>query len=231
LVFVAHQYTYTFDSVAGKWSRFEQKNPFRADFYNNTVCATHEGAIVWAQQSDGRGPWVWRLNPETKGWKPLPLVINPQLPAMSPDHHGMAFDSKRNRLLFFSDIGTKKGNVAAYDIKTFKLEWLDPTGADKALARYRETIYLPDADLVLIGARVKDADDTWLWLAYDCEKNAWVGLPLGGDDPIGNKLGSFNNSMGLMYDPGRMLIWAVGQHSQVFALRLDLAKAAPKPLK
>ena len=35
--------------------------------------------------------------------------------------------------------------------------------------------------------------------------------------------------MGLMYDPARKVVWAVGQHSQVYALKLDISKA--KPLK
>jgi hypothetical protein len=35
--------------------------------------------------------------------------------------------------------------------------------------------------------------------------------------------------MGLMYDPTRKVVWAVGQYSQVYALKLDMTKA--KPLK
>jgi hypothetical protein len=230
MVFVAHKYTYTFDATKGDWSRLTTVNPFRADFYNNTVCATPGGAVTWAQQSDGRGPWVWRFNPTTQAWKPLPLVINPEFPQMSPDHHALAHDAKRDRLLFFGDLGKKGGNVAAYDLKTYKLRWLDPAGWEKALVRCRETVYVPDADLVFVGARVKDADGAWRWLAYDCAGNTWVTLALGGADPVG-KAGSFNNSMGLMYDPARKLVWAVGQHSQVYALRFDPAKADIKPLR
>ena len=230
MVFVAHRYTYTFDATKGEWSRLPTANPFRADFYNNTVCTTPEGAVTWAQQSDGRGPWVWRFEPEARGWKPLPLVINPEFPQMSPDHHGLVHDAKRDRLLFFGDIGKKGGNVAAYDLKTYKLRWLNPGGWEKAIARCRETAYIPDADLVLVGARMKDADGAWRWLAFDCAGNEWVLLALGGADPIG-KAGAFNNSMGLMYDPARKLVWAVGQHSEVYALRLDAAKADIKPLR
>jgi len=76
-------------------------------------------------------------------------------------------------LLFFSDIGEKKGQVAVYDMKTFEVSWLKPEGMAKALVPCRETVYIPDADVVLIGARVADADGNQLWLAYDCAKNAW----------------------------------------------------------
>lgn len=227
-VFAGRDRTYFFDARTEKWSRAGEKNPFTASFYRNTVCATPEGAVVWASQRDGSGSWVWRLDAESRTWKPLEKTGKPQLPQMDADHHGLAFDGKRNRLLFFSDIGDKKGQVAVYDLKTSEVSWLKPEGMAKALAHCRETVYIPEADLVLIGARVADADGALVWLAYDCAKNAWVGIPLGGDDPIGKK-GPFNNSMGLMYDPGRAVVWAVGQHSEVYALKFDPTKA--KPLK
>jgi hypothetical protein len=131
----------------------------------------------------------------------------------------MAFDLKRSRLLMFSNVGKQKGDVAAYDVAKGEARWMAPAGADQALVSSRETIYLPEADAVLIGARVK-VKDGWRWLAYDCGKNAWVALVVGGEDPIG-KRGAFNNSMGLMYDPARKLVWAVGQMGHVHVLRLD----------
>ena len=48
LVFVPHEYTYCFDPTAGRWSRGPERNPYRPDFYTNTVCATPQGAVVWA---------------------------------------------------------------------------------------------------------------------------------------------------------------------------------------
>jgi hypothetical protein len=228
LVFAAREYTYFFDATTGKWARSEEKNPFVADAYTNTVCSTPDGAMVWANIKGGT-EGIFRLDAETRTWRPLPKKDkSATFPQKSPDHHGLSYDSKRDRLLFFSDLGVKKGQVAAYDFKTEQLVWLEPSGAAKALAPCRETVYIPEADVVLVGARVAAADGTLQWLAYDCEKNAWLGVPLVGDDPIGKK-GAFNNSMGLMYDPERKLVWAVGQMSQVYALKLDMSKA--KPLK
>lgn len=226
-VFAPHEYTYFFDPDAGKWSRSPGKNPYRPDFYSATVCATPAGAVVWGDTRDGK-PGLWRLDSESRAWKPLPL--KGELPTKSADRHGMIHDAKRDRLLLFSDHGPKAGNVSAYDLKTGEAKWLAPTGADKALVHCRETIYLPDADWVLIGGRVKDEAGGWRWLAYDCAANAWVMVELTGDDPVG-KAGSFNNSMGLMYDPTRKLVWAVGQHSHVHALRLDSGTAKVTPLK
>ena len=228
LVFVAHDYTYFFDALTSKWSRATAKNPFVADMYTSTVCTTPGGAVTWANVRGG-GEGIFRLDADTRTWKPLPKKEKaPALPQKSADHHGLSYDSKRDRLLFFSDIGEKKGQVAVYDFKTAEVSWLNPAGADKALAPCRETVYVPEADAVLIGARVPDADGNMLWLVYNCATNAWLGVPLTGEDPIGKK-GAFNNSMGLMYDPARKVVWAVGQHSLVHALKLDVTKA--KPLK
>lgn len=227
-VFAPHEYTYFFDPDAGKWSRSPGKDPYRPDFYSATVCATPAGAVVWADPRSGTQGGLWRLDAESRAWKALPL--KGELPSKSADRHGMSHDAKRDRLLLFSDNGPKAGNVAAYDFKTGEAKWLDPAGAGKALVHCRETVYLPDADWVLVGGRVKDEAGGWRWLAYDCAANAWLTVELAGDDPVG-KAGSFNNSMGLLYDPARKLIWAVGQHSHVHVLRLDTRTAKRVPLK
>ncbi|MCE9562062.1 MAG: hypothetical protein K8U57_08400 [Planctomycetes bacterium] len=231
MVFAAHGYTQTFDAIAGKWSRFAEPSPFRADFYNTTVCSTPEGAVAWGRAGGGGAHGIWRLHTETKIWKALSRDKAAAFPDMSPDHHGLAFDSKRNRLLFFSDIGKHEGNVAAYDIATAKTKWLDPTGVEEGRVHCRETVYLPDLDIVLIGARRKDSAGNWRWLAFDCAANGWASIALAGDDPIGKRPIAFNNSMGLMYDAGRKLVWAVGQHSEVYVLNIDRSKADIKLFK
>ncbi len=142
----------------------------------------------------------------------------------------MAYDSKRDRLLFFSGSDKNKGDVAAYEFSSGEARWLNATGKDFAAVPSRETVYLPEADAVLLGARAA-VEDKLHWLIYDCANNAWRGIELPGDDPIGKgTVGrSFNNSMGLMYDPNRKLVWAVGQYSHVHVLRLD--NSASRPLR
>ncbi|MSQ97370.1 MAG: hypothetical protein EXR98_22845 [Gemmataceae bacterium] len=220
LVFAPHEYTYFFDPKTSKWSRTQERNPYQASFYLVTVCATPKGAVVWANQRQGGAPGLWRLDAESRTWKPLPLKGG--MPVTSPDHHGMAYDSRRDRLLLFSDLGKNKGDVLEYDFQAGATRWLNAAGRDKALAPSRETAYLADADAVLIGAHVPGES---AWLMYDCKSNGWLDVELNGADPIGKK--TFNNSMGLMVDPLRRLVWAVGQYSQVHVLRLD-AKAARK---
>ncbi|MBI2806190.1 MAG: hypothetical protein HYX68_14510 [Planctomycetes bacterium] len=218
LVFAPHEYTYFFDPKTSAWSRSPGRNPYRANFYVVTVCATPGGAVVWANRRDGGAGALWRLDAASKAWKPLPLKGD--LPATGADHHGMAYDSKRDRLLLFSDLGKNRGDVLQYDFKSGTTRWLNAGGKDKAMAQARETAYIPEADAVLIGAHVKGSA---AWPLYDCGTNSWRAVELKGADPVGKK--SFNNSMGLVYDPHRRLVWAVGQYSQVHVLKLDARSA------
>jgi hypothetical protein len=185
--------------------------------------------VLWAEKPN-RSPGLWRLGADERVWKELPLTGT--LPAQSPDQHGMAYDSRRDRLLFFSNADKNKGDVAAYGFKNGEAKWLGAGGKEKATVNSRETIYLPDLDAVLVGARVS-VEGKQLWVMYDCGKNAWFGVELPGADPIGKGTqgSSFNNSMGLMYDPNRKLVWAVGQNSHVHVLRLEAKSLKMQELK
>ena len=227
LIFAAHDYTYFFSAEKNRWERNGEKCPFHPNMYHVTLATTKQGTVAWADKRGGNGGGLWLLDDSTRTWKVLPLTG--QLHDKSPDRHGMAYDVKRDRLLFFSAVGKQKGDVAAYDIRNGESSWLDAAGKAQAAVSSRETIYLPEQDAVLIGARVKTDDDKFLWALYDCAKNAWFGLELTGADPIGK--GEFNNSMGLMFDPARKLIWAVGQNSHVHVLRLEMKSARIVPLK
>jgi hypothetical protein len=145
-----------------------------------------------------------------------------KLPGQRPDYHGFTYESKRNRLLFFSFYS--KGKVCTYNMETGETAYLDPAGADKAAASCRETAYSPELDSVLIGAA--KAYDKTRWLVYDCAKNSWMGIAL--DGKVLNRNGFYN--MGLMYDPKRNLFWAMGPYAKIYALKLDLGTADIKPL-
>lgn len=238
LLFAAHDYTYLFDARTRKWSRTDLRCPFQPNMYVVTCATTAQGLVVWADwngSSTDAGLWLFavdavapeRVKGDQREWRALPKLLTRH--DKSPDRHGLAYDSKRDRLLFFSAVGKNKGDVAAYEMKTGKSSWLDAIGKSQAAVSSRETIYLPEQDAVLIGARVKDEGGKFLWALYDCAQNAWYGVELTGADPIGK--GEFNNSMGLMYDPARRLIWAVGQNSHVHVLRLDLKSARKVPLR
>ena len=83
---------------------------------------------------------------------------------------------------------------------------------------------VPDQGIVSLSLLYGDPFEGDIARPFD---SFWLGVDLKGADPVGKK--AFNNSMGLMFDPNRGLVWAVGQYSHVHVLKLD-AKAA-KALK
>ncbi len=223
-------HTYFFDPATGDWDGHTAGNPFIGSFYTANVITTPKGAVCWAPQIRDRvKTGLWLMDAGTRKWKDLPLKGT--LPRVGPDRSGACYDSKRDRLLFFSSFA--KGNVTAYEFKTGEAAALAPAGQDKATASSREAVYLEDCDMVLIGAHVKGPDGRMLMPVYDCAKNRWLGADLGGANPVagrGKKAG-FNNSVGMAYDPRRKLIWSLGQRSQVAVLRFDPGTAGLAELK
>ena len=223
MVFAPHQYTYFFDPRAGKWARNHEISPFRPSFYTVNLVTTRAGVVAWAFAKQGE-PGLWRLDLETKTWQPL--TVKGKLLSPAVDNCGFAFDSKRNRIVFFLR-GDKGGaKLVAYDFATAEVSPLEAAGSASVVetnrdkANFREAIYLPHDDLILIGAT---------GLVYDCAKNAWLQVSIPSDTPPITKEGSYN--IGVMYDPTRNLVWAVNTNSQVFVLKFDPKSAGLEPLK
>ncbi|HVW01766.1 MAG TPA: kelch repeat-containing protein, partial [Planctomycetaceae bacterium] len=102
LVFAAHDYTHFFDPKPGRWSRNRARAPFIPNMYVVTLATTSQGVVAWADKRTGGNAGLWRLTGEPAVWEPLQL--QGELPQKSPDRHGMAYDSKRDRLLMFSNV-------------------------------------------------------------------------------------------------------------------------------
>jgi hypothetical protein len=225
LIFAARGYSYFFDALQGRWSRADRRSPFRVNMYVTTLCTTPRGVVAWADRTPYETS-LFLLAAKTRAWSPLPLQRT--LPRASADEHGMAYDSKRDRLLLFSGADKNKGDVMAYDMGTGEARWLGAVGKGKAGVRSRETVYLPEHDAVLIGKTIAADDGDSPWLLYDCRKNAWFSVHLGGAGPLGKDASMV--SLGLMYDPARKLVWAVDQTNRVFVLKLDPKAGRLKPL-
>jgi hypothetical protein len=222
--------TYFYDPATGDWDGHAVGNPFIGSFYTANVVTTPKGAVCWAPQIRDRvKTGLWLMDPKNRKWKELPL--KGKLPRVGPDRSGACYDSKRDRLLFFSSMA--KGDVTAYDFKTGEAKALAPAGKDKAVVPSREAIYLENCDMVMIGAHVGGPGGAMVMPLYDCAKNRWLGADLGGVNPVGRrgKKSAFNNSVGLAYDPKRKLVWSLGQRSQVAVLKFDPKAAGLKELK
>ncbi len=216
---------FTYDPSVGDWEA-NLATPFHPAFFDiylyETKCvSTPAGTVAWTQTGEG----MWRVNASKMGWEKLPIQGKMAPPGW--DTEGMAYDSKRNRLLLFS--AGAKGDITACNAGTGELTLLDPAGKSGAAASSREAVYLPACDGVLIAARPQASPDgKSRWLFYDCAKNAWFGLHLGGADVLGKE--RFNPSLGIMYDPKRKLVWAMDMLSRPYALRLDMTTADVLPL-
>jgi hypothetical protein len=223
MVFAPHNYTYFFDPLKGDWTRNSQVSPFRPSFYTVNLIETPDGLIAWAYARNGN-VGLWRLTSEERMWEPLAIqgkLLGPQV-----DNSGVVYDAKRKRLLFFIR-GEKSGcRMAAYDLASTEVQDVSAMGASQVAegndrqTNFREAIYLPAEDLVMIGAA---------GLLYDCGKNAWFKTDLDSDKPPITKEGSYN--IGVMFDSHRQLVWGVNTNSQVFVLKFDAKTAKMEALK
>jgi hypothetical protein len=205
MVFAPHKYTYF----------------FVPSFYTVTLVTTPKGVVAWAY-AQNRSVGLWRLRDTDRTWQPLPVkgaLFGPVV-----DNSGVAYDSKREQLVFFVRDKTAC-KMAAYSFATGEVGAVSATGSDQVCAgikepNFREAVYLPNDDLVMIGAT---------GLIYDCAKNAWYRTALDSDAPPITKEGSYN--IGVVYDPRRDLVWGVNTHSQVFVLRFDARTAKVEAVK
>jgi hypothetical protein len=162
---------------------------------------------------------LWRLDAAKSIWEKLPGKAGVGGPAWES---GLVYDSKRDRLL----LPGANGRLCASSVSTNDVQVLEPAGMSNTVGLARESVYLPDFDAVLIGARPpKAADNKPRWLLYDCGQNAWKAVHLPGKDP------GIGESLGLVYDPKRKLVWAMNILSQPHVLKLELGTADVVELK
>ena len=227
------KHMYFYDPVKADWIPDRHLKPKGMDysncFYTLTLTPTPHGLVCWT--AEGK---LFYNEQETTRW----VEAQPngeKLPGAVVDNSTLAYDSKRDRLLFFrkgyGDKSGYDGEIFEMDWKSLKVRKLSPEGMKEAAAvpYLCQIRYDPDNDLMLVGGTMPpDASKFRRTPAYDCAKNRWVEMKIEGDDPSGKN--GRNVSLGLMYDAKRKLWWAVDAKSQVFVLKLDAAKADVEPL-
>ncbi len=230
LVYLGRSYTWFFDPEKKAWERSEAKHPPR-DVRKATVCWTPKGAAVLNCGRGGSKASLFLIDDATGEWKPMP--VKGTLPHTAIDCLSTVYDSKRDRILIIAPTQKDRpGSVAAYDMKTGEAKWLDPAGRAKAVSRMRESVYIPEHDMVMTGGRVRGPDGKLVWALYDCAANKWRVCDFPGDDPLSNrgKKAAHSVSMGMMYDTRRKLIWVVDTNSQLTVLKFDPKTAALQDL-
>ena len=238
------KHTFVWDPDSADWiGRFAKPKPmsYGSCFYTLTLVTTKHGLICWTQ-----GGQLFRFDHDHREWIEI-TVTGEKLAGSSVDNSTIVYDSKRDRLLLFrKNYGDKHdydGKMQAVDMATMKVSTLTPKGAAaaKAVPYLCQIRYDEVNDLLLVGGTVaqeaapdddaafaKGASGGRRTPAYDCANDAWITLRIGGDDPSGKR--GRNVSLGMMYDAKRKMFWAVDTNSRVYALRLNPATAAARPL-
>jgi hypothetical protein len=182
--------------------------PFRQHPYYTKTVGTPRGVVCWNRDFWGI------LDVANRTWKELP-VEGKIPPSVHGDENAVTYDSRRDALWLMAADGYQKmnGQVWRYDMKTGRVEAMNPAGMQTigVKVRPRESVYLTDVDLVLHNAFAHDRQ-----IAYDPQQNRWVTLNV---EKTHDMLGGV--SIGLMIDPQRKLVWAMGAGQKMFVLRID----------
>jgi len=226
-------HTYVYDPTTADWvGRFAKPEGmvYNSCFYTITICPTPRCTECWTAAGQ-----LYRFDAERYQWVRREYM-GEELPGAVVDNSTLAYDSKRDRLLFwrkpYGRDHAYDGQIYAFERKDLRVTTLSPEGmaGAGAIPYLCQIRYDERHDLMLVGATLPpDADGFRRTPAYDCEKNRWISLRITGDDPHGEK--GRNVSLGMMYDTKRGLFWAVDTNSRVFALRLDPETADVRPLE
>ncbi|HOX07614.1 MAG TPA: kelch repeat-containing protein [Planctomycetota bacterium] len=212
---------FLYDPERMDWVREEPaKLPYRYSWGGVVIASSPHGAVAWAVANDKASLWLFDRQ---KGWTPL----DPKGALFGPycDSHGMAYDSKRDRMLMGSVGATygKQGNgtFLAFDFKTKSVEPVTPENTDVAkIGNSRELTYVAHADWMIVSELYRHGDPktgkTYLRV-YDCEKNKWFLLDAGA---VGTGWGA-----GWSYDARRKLVHCFTFNGQAWTIRLDPATA------
>jgi hypothetical protein len=237
VVYIKGDRTLLYDPATHSWPSAEKQGglPFDPSKYINYLCLTPQGVVCWTQVRNKSGTCgLWRIGRDRQ-WSPLPLRGEP-LPGVVCDGSTLAWDSKRQRLLFTTTVGkdAQYGQVWAWEAASGEVRKLDPAGQEllRGTRFAREAVYLPKADLVMYGFLV--AGGKTLVPFYDCAANVWIAAELPGAEFF-NAAGKPGSSvdLGLVYDAKRDLTWGVrcGLHQgSLNVLRLDRASLSSQPL-
>lgn len=186
-------------------------HPFNRQIYETCTIGTGKGYVVW-----GRG-YFGVLDVKARAWNKLP--VKGKLPGACCDGSALSYDARHDVLWMATFLGYQKasGNIWRYDMKTGEVKAMDPANAEtigKAKGfngEIRESVYLPEADLVLFNNRVNGKQ-----VAYDVAKNRWVATGIQGKY---ERQGSVSDT--LVHDAKRGLVWNLNAYKKILVLKVD----------
>ncbi|MCW8129124.1 MAG: hypothetical protein KIS92_01960 [Planctomycetota bacterium] len=244
--------TSVYDPDRREWSGFSAAQPFPYNSYSSKVVGTPDGVVCWAGGcNDGvqNGIHFARFDAKALTWTPLPVKSGVVPPDVHGDEGGLTWDARRKVVYINAAASYEKpnGKVHRYDPATQEMTVLDPKNraeiGDK-FHRYRETVYLPDADLVLFGmgfvggrqVAYDPAGNRWVLTSilrqsrkatYDAAKKQWTFDPPKPSEAVGSI------TFSPVLDTRRNVLWAPSDYKAMFVMKLDpksleLLEAPPK---
>ena len=161
-----------------------------------------------------------RFDAKAERWEKLPWE-GPAIRQFGCDQSAVAYDSRRDCLWAFNT------EVIKYDFKTGKAEQVKTECQPKVKPWFlvRESVCIPDADLVLSPVTVKAKDGWTGWLAWDLTAHKYLAVDLprnAGGKPGQFELAGKSQHMALAYDAELNVVLLNDMPNKaVWALRLD----------
>jgi len=207
-----------YDPVTMDWVRqTPAKSPHNMDTYTCILQGTPHGAVLWATANNGKNG-LWLFDRQT-GWTDLEPKAD--VGGRYCDTTGMAYDSKRDRLMFGSGRGNDAAYLAAFDFATKELEKLAPANGAQLgkIGNSREMTYVAHADWVIFGEPYMTTTEPKKQFTrfYDIAKNRYLLLDAGTVE--------FGHSSPILYDGQRKLVYVINCAGTMSALRLDTTTA------
>lgn len=188
--------------------------PFKQHTYVTATISTPRGVIGWHPGFFGL------LDVARRAW--TNLAYTGAMPWPATDGTAAVYDSRRDAIWLAPFAGYQKpsGQIWRYDMKSGAVAAMNPAGQEEIgkgpafmKKSVRETVYLPQADLVLFNNFMQDR-----MVAYDPAKNRWC---LTSIVKCPGELGGV--SIGMMYDARRNLVWAQSNSQRMYVLKVDTA--------
>lgn len=209
VVFCVRNGTWLYDPATRAWDYpAEPRFPAAIDV---SMESTPTGVVHW----NNRGQ-LHRFDAQAKAWKLLPLQGDKLPPALG-DSTGICYDGKRAALW----LANEGGPMHLYDLATGTLT-TTPVKRPQFIVM-RETVYVPEIDMLLSAARVTGPGGAVGNLAYDIANKQWVGLELPCDDgkPRTTEAAYSSISLALHYDAKLKLLILLSNTQEVLVARID----------
>lgn len=231
--------THVYDPEKRDWVGFTPEQVFPYNSYSAKCLSTPRGVVAWAGGCNDGGPGKVHFqlfDVKAMKWTPLP-VKGTVPPDVHGDEGGLTWDSKRSVLYINAAKAYQApdGRVHRYDFDRGEMSVLDPAGrgviGDK-FYKYRETVYLPELDLVLFGMgwvggkqiAYDPAKNRWVVLnitrsaaktSYDAAKGRWTFAAPKPDDKVGGI------TFSPVLDTKRNVLWAPADYKSMYVMKLD----------